>query len=124
MILTFVGCFQMEKPLNIFKYMVIAAFALVATCGSINEWQQANFEKAARQEQSSRDEQESEDTFIQSFEVVAQSVQVTLQTPDFSIVEFLELDEDQVREYQAHFKLATTQFFRVLFRVIISPNAP
>ena len=70
------------------------------------------------------DEQDQEETYVQSFDVVSQNVQLQfistflLNEPISEIIAHCEISDVSV------FKLASSEFFKILFQKIISPNAP
>lgn len=69
-------------------------------------------------------QQEENETYIQSFDVVSQNLQLEINSPFLLISEITEIKEFGVILVNSSFKLASTKFFEILFEQIISPNAP
>ncbi len=75
-------------------------------------------------QESSESDGSDEPSFTQSFDVVAQNVQLILETPALPDVGSFEIEKPTYRFTETSFKLTSTHFYRILFRLIIATNAP
>ncbi len=74
--------------------------------------------------QENTNQSEDNETYVQSFDVVSQNVQLQLSSIFLLGNQEIELVERPISLIKTSFKLASTKFFEILFEQIIAPNAP
>lgn len=85
----------------------------------------SNFEPVSQKNQEEKTNQSDEnETYVQSFDVVSQNVQLQFNSIFLPGNQITETEEIEITLVDTSFKIASTKFFEILFEQIISPNAP
>jgi len=114
----------MDKINQIGKFFIILFTAGMVSTSIAAESYFVNQNSEAISEQAQDSEDKEGTTYIQAFDVVAQNVQLSslsLIIPGEASFDILEPSQQIVA---TTFKVGSIRFFKILFRQIISPNAP
>ncbi len=111
----------MNKIQEIGNVLLILAGLLVLTGNANIPYTPPDIQES---EQGNTSQSDDNEIYIQSFDVVSQNLQLLLSSPFSPSSQIIEAEERGNTLVLSNFTLAPTEFFKILFEQIISPNAP
>jgi hypothetical protein len=107
---------------HIAKFILFFLLTLPFITGSVQETN--NLSQNNELQQNGEDKEHEEPSYFQAFDVVSQNVQLVLAVPFLPDIKSTHIQKKVSLFINDTFVQATTHFFRILFQLIISPNAP
>lgn len=113
---------QLRQPLMLVFGIITGLFVL---CSSGLQFQISDkIENDLRPVNEQSDEQQGQETTVQAFDALSQTVNVQVITPFLLSFGYLPDHEEQEQAELPYVATGINRYFKTLFRLIISPNAP